>query len=128
MDVERTKISSGINQLDHILGGGLFIGDNVVWYDEAGILAPVFCLNFIKTSQAQEKSIIYLAFDRSIKNLLELLGSLGEYRSLTILDAPVVELNNGFRILTGAKFKALYGEQNEITKGSINPCLWKNIQ
>lgn len=83
---EKNKISSGVSQLDNLLGGGVFIGDNVVWYDEVGSLALVFCLNFIKASQAEEKSLIYLNFDRSIKNLLELLGPLAENRLLTILD------------------------------------------
>ena len=83
---EKNKISSGISKLDHILGGGVFIGDNVVWYDDVGSLAPVFCLNFIKASQEQKKSLIYLSFDRSIKNILEQLGPLAENRFLTIMD------------------------------------------
>ena len=83
---EKIKVSSGISQLDRLLGGGIFIGDNVVWYDEVGSLAPVFCLNFIKASQAQKKSLIYLNFDRSVKNILELLGPLAENPFLTILD------------------------------------------
>jgi transcriptional regulator with XRE-family HTH domain/KaiC/GvpD/RAD55 family RecA-like ATPase len=71
--------------LDQLLGG-LFIGDNVVWHDDAGSLATVFCLNFIQASQAEGKPIIYVTFDRSPRNLLEKLGSLAEYPGLTILD------------------------------------------
>ncbi len=83
---QKTRVSSGIRELDQILGGGIFIGDNVIWYDDVGSLAPVFCLNFIKASQAQKKSLIYLSFDRSIKSLLEQLGALAENPLLTILD------------------------------------------
>jgi len=86
MTSDKNKISSGISQLDHLLGGGIFIGDNVVWYDEVGSLAPVFCLNLMKVSKVRKKHIIYISFDRSIKNLLELLGPLSENRLLTILD------------------------------------------
>ena len=82
---EELKVASGVSQLDHLLGG-LLIGDNVVWYDDVGSLAPVFCLNFIKASQAEKKPIIYLSFDRSIKSLLEQLGPLAENRLLTILN------------------------------------------
>lgn len=82
---EKTRIATGVSQLDRILNG-LFIGDNVVWYDDAGSLASVFCLNFIQASQAQNKHIIYVSFDRSPRNLLEKLGPLAEYASLTILD------------------------------------------
>lgn len=82
---EALQVASGVSQLDHLLGG-LLIGDNVVWYDDLGSLAPVFCQNFIKASQAEKKPIIYISFDRSIKNLLEHLGPLAENQLLTILD------------------------------------------
>ena len=83
---DKNIISSGITQLDQLLGGGILIGDNVVWYDEVGSLAPIFCLNLMKVSKAGKKHIIYISFDRSIKNLLELLGPLAENPLLTILD------------------------------------------
>ncbi|MEJ2430652.1 MAG: protein kinase, partial [Deltaproteobacteria bacterium] len=82
---ERQRVASGVNELDVLLDG-LFIGDNVVWYDEAGSLASLFCLNFIQASQALNKPLIYVTFDRSPKNLLDKLGPLGESPSLTILD------------------------------------------
>jgi transcriptional regulator with XRE-family HTH domain len=82
---ERLRITSGVSQLDRILGG-LFIGDNVVWHDDSGSLASVFCLNFIQASQIQSKPLIYVSFDRSPKNLLEKLGPLADNPNLTILD------------------------------------------
>ena len=85
MASERLRIASGVSQLDRLLDG-LYIGDNVVWHDDAGSLASVFCLSFIQASQAQDKSLIYVSFDRSPKNLLEKLGPLAESRYLTILD------------------------------------------
>ncbi len=51
-----TRIDTGVGQLDRILGG-LFVGDNVVWYDNAGSLAYVFCLNFLQESEARDKHI-----------------------------------------------------------------------
>ena len=72
----KLRIASGVSQLDRLLGG-LFIGDNVVWHDDAGSLASVFCLNFIQTSTSQEKPLIYVSFDRSPRNLLEKLGPVG---------------------------------------------------
>jgi transcriptional regulator with XRE-family HTH domain/KaiC/GvpD/RAD55 family RecA-like ATPase len=82
---EKIRVATGVSQLDRLLGG-LFIGDNVVWYDDAGSLASVFCLNFMQTSEAQNKHIIYVSFDRSPRNLLEKLGPLADYASMTILD------------------------------------------
>jgi len=85
MRIKKYRISSGVSQLDRLLDG-LFIGDNVVWYDDAGSLASVFCLNFMQISQHQRKPMIYVSFDRSPRNLLEKLGPLAEYKNLTLLD------------------------------------------
>ena len=63
---KKIRVSSGVSQLDRQLGG-LFIGDNVVWYDNAGSLASIFSLNFIQESQRQNKPLIYITFDRSPK-------------------------------------------------------------
>jgi len=82
---EKTRIATGISWLDRLLGG-LLIGDNVVLHDDAGSLAPVFCLNFMQASQVQEKPIIYVSFDRSPRNLLDKLGVLADYERLVILD------------------------------------------
>ena len=51
---KNTRVSSGVGQLDRLLGG-LFIGDNVVWHDDAGNLASAFCLNFLETSLTDEQ-------------------------------------------------------------------------
>ncbi|MEW6387069.1 MAG: helix-turn-helix domain-containing protein [Thermodesulfobacteriota bacterium] len=85
MATERQRVPSGVSRLDLLLGG-LFIGDNVVWHDDAGSLAPVFSLNFLQACHLQKKPIIYVSFDRSPKNLLDKLGPLAEYPRLTILD------------------------------------------
>lgn len=82
---ERLRVASGVYQLDRLLGG-LFIGDNVVWHDDAGSLASVFGLNFIQASHAQKRPLIYVCFDRSPRNLLEKLGPLADSPFLTILD------------------------------------------
>lgn len=81
----KTRVSTGIEALDQRLDG-LFIGDNVIWYDEAGSLAFPFCLNFIRESQNKEKPLIYVTFDRSPKTLLEELGPLAQSNQLIILD------------------------------------------
>lgn len=85
MEFKKLRVASGVSHLDRLLGG-LHIGDNVVWHDDAGSLASVFCLNFMTASQSQHKPLIYVSFDRSPKNLLEKLGPLAENPLLTILD------------------------------------------
>ncbi|MBF0102547.1 MAG: helix-turn-helix domain-containing protein [Desulfobacterales bacterium] len=85
MNSEIDKVSSGINPLDQMLHE-LFIGDNVIWYDEAKVLVPVFIQKFIQESLNQHHPLIYVSFDRSPKNLLDQLGTLAENQCLTILD------------------------------------------
>lgn len=82
---DKTRIDSGVKELDELLDG-LFIGDNVVWYDDAGSLASVFCLNFLRASREQKRPLVYVTFDRSPKNLADKLGSLADSPLLIILD------------------------------------------
>jgi KaiC/GvpD/RAD55 family RecA-like ATPase len=81
----RKRVSSGVTQLDVFLGD-LYIGDNVLWYEDAGSFFPVFCLNFIKETLARKKPLIYVTFDRSPKNVVAFLGPSGKSRNVTILD------------------------------------------
>jgi transcriptional regulator with XRE-family HTH domain len=82
---EKKRVSSGIPQLDRLLGD-LFIGDNVLWYEDAGSFSAIFCLQFIRETLARRKPLIYVTFDRSPKNVVSILGPLAESQNLTILD------------------------------------------
>ena len=83
--MQRQKVTSGVGQLDDLLEG-LYIGDNVVWYDDAGSLATAFCQSFMRTSLAQKKFLIYVSFDRSPRNLIEKLGPLAQSDHLILMD------------------------------------------
>lgn len=78
-----TAVYTGVRYLDELLGG-LFIGDNVIWYDDAGSLAGAFCHKFLQSSQNLKKDLIYVSFDRSPKNLLDKLGP------LAVSDRPIL--------------------------------------
>ena len=110
---EKNRIATGVSQLDRILGG-LFVGDNVVWYDDAGSLAYIFCHNFMHASETQNKNIIYVSFDRSPRNLLEKLGPLADYEMLTILDCFTYGKGEGSDV-----FLRFYREQNSDVKCKI---------
>ena len=81
----KKRIPSGVPYLDRVLGS-LFIGDNVVWHDEAGSLAFVFAYNLVADSVRRQRPVIYVSFDRSPKNLLDMLGPLAETQYVNILD------------------------------------------
>jgi len=83
--MQRQKVSSGVGDLDRLLGG-LYIGDNVIWYDEAGMLSGVFVENFIQASLEQNKPVVYVSFDRSPKSLIARLGHYVENENLIIVD------------------------------------------
>jgi KaiC/GvpD/RAD55 family RecA-like ATPase/quercetin dioxygenase-like cupin family protein len=82
---KKETVTSGFSQLDELLGG-VFIGDNIIWYDESGSLAQVFWRRFAKATLDLGKPLIYVCFDRSPKNLLERLGSMSESENLVVLD------------------------------------------
>lgn len=96
---KKISVSSGVSQFDNLLGG-LYIGDNVIWYDDAGSLASLFCLNFIRESQAQRKAIIYVSFDRSPRALIEELGPLAEGQHFTLLDCFTYGKGDGSRVFS----------------------------
>ena len=83
--MKQPHLSTGIHKLDRILDG-LYIGDNVVWQDDTGSLAWVFCQNFLNASRQEGLPIIYASFDRSPKTILNKLGDMTGYSNLTILD------------------------------------------
>ena len=83
--IKKKRVSSGIPELDRLLGD-LFIGDNVLWYEDAGSFSAIFCLKFIRETLARRKPLIYVTFDRSPKNVVSFLGTLAESQNLTILD------------------------------------------
>lgn len=83
--IKKKRVSSGILELDRLLGD-LFIGDNVLWYEDAGSFSSVFCLSFIKQTLTLKNPLIYVTFDRSPKNVVSYLGPLAESQNLTILD------------------------------------------
>ena len=83
--MKQPHLSTGIPKLDRILDG-LYIGDNVVWQDDTGSLAWVFCQNFLNASRQDGRPIIYASFDRSPKTILNKLGDIAGYADLTILD------------------------------------------
>ncbi len=89
--------TTGIDDLDQKLGG-LFIGDNVIWYDAAGSLAPPFAVNFMQASLAENKALIFISFDRSPKTLVHDLGALADDPGLTILDCFTEGKGEGSRL------------------------------
>ncbi|WP_448873158.1 helix-turn-helix domain-containing protein [Desulfobulbus propionicus] len=83
--LKKKRVSSGIAQLDSLLSD-LFIGDNVLWYEDAGSFSSAFCVQFIRQSLTEKKPVIYVSFDRSPKNVVTFLGPLAENQHFTILD------------------------------------------
>jgi len=108
---KKIHATSGISRLDALLEG-LFIGDNVVWHDDAGSLASVFCMNFLRASQKTKRPIIYVTFDRSPRNLVERLGTLAEYNKLIIIDCFTWGKGEGSHVFTRFydEYAANFGE------------------
>ena len=96
---KKISVSSGVSQFDNLLGG-LHIGDNVIWYDDAGSLAAMFCLNFVRESLEQHKAIIYVSFDRSPRALIEELGPMAEDQHLTLLDCFTYGKGDGSEVFS----------------------------
>jgi transcriptional regulator with XRE-family HTH domain len=83
--VEKNYVSTGIIQLDNLLGH-LCIGDNVIWYDSSGRLTAAFCHEFLGSALLSKRSVIYVAFDKHPAHVLEKLGILSDNELFTIVD------------------------------------------
>lgn len=59
---QSTVYSTGIKSLDKLLGGGLFLGENVLWEIESGTFAREFLYAFIKQGIVEGNQVIYLDF------------------------------------------------------------------
>ncbi|MDD2466515.1 MAG: hypothetical protein PHI97_21165 [Desulfobulbus sp.] len=73
--LKKKRVSSGIDQLDKLLGD-LYIGDNVLWYEDAGSFSSAFCVQFIRQSLAARQPVVYVSFDRSPRSS----GDIKEFR------------------------------------------------
>ncbi|MDJ0721448.1 MAG: helix-turn-helix domain-containing protein [Desulfobacterales bacterium] len=113
MSAADSHITTGIAELDQRLGG-LAIGDNVIWFDAAGSLAPPFAARFIEASLAQGKALIYVSFDRSPRALIQDLGPLADSPHLTILDCFTEGKGEGSTL-----FRQFYPEEGKRRKCSV---------
>ncbi len=68
--------STGIKDLDKLLGGGLVLGENVLWEIETGTFAQEFLLVFMKQGIEENNQVIFLDFIYPPQALLILLESL----------------------------------------------------
>ena len=62
MSVERKRFSSGVKDLDEVLEGGLFLGENVVWEVESGTFTREFMAAFMKQGIEEGNTVIYFDF------------------------------------------------------------------
>lgn len=58
----KTNYSTGITNLDKLLGGGLRLGENVLWEIESGTFAREFLYAFIRQGINEGNQVIYLDF------------------------------------------------------------------
>ena len=79
------KVSTGIRDLDSLIDS-IHVGDNMVWEMEAGTSEDVFIQNFISTSLAGNKDVIYVSFNRSPQSIMLNMKITGKADKLTILD------------------------------------------
>jgi len=59
---EQRLYSTGIKNLDKLLNGGLFLGENVLWEIESGTFTHEFLYAFMKEGVTEGNQVIYLDF------------------------------------------------------------------
>ena len=108
-----TKISSGIEYLDHLLGF-LKTGDNVIWEVEAGTYIEIFLQRFIEHNLKNRYKVVYVSFNVSPSTLTKRLNYLPDLENLAILDCFTSGKGNNDPLFT-----QFYEKGKEGFKGSV---------
>ncbi|MEM2144663.1 MAG: hypothetical protein QW279_04845 [Candidatus Jordarchaeaceae archaeon] len=104
--------STGVKDLDKLLGGGLILGENVLWEIETGTFAAEFLLALMKQGIKDNNQVIYLDFIYPPQSLLVLLDPLikelpaGWEEKLLVLDCFSESVGLGELIFTDFYDKA----------------------
>jgi len=104
--------STGIKSLDQLLGGGLMLGENVLWEIESGTFSREFLYTFIKQGIVEGSQVIYLDFIYPPQALMLQLASLieilpfGWEKKLLVLDCFSEAAGQGELIFTDFYDKA----------------------
>ncbi len=61
-DEKQVFYSTGVKGLDKLLGGGLLLGENVLWEVESGTFAREFLCSFMRQGILEGNQVIYLEF------------------------------------------------------------------
>lgn len=75
--VIRPRISTGIEGLDNLIGGGLQQNKVYLVSGEAGTGKTIFCLQYVLAGMAQGENAVYVSIDEKPSHLLEDAESLG---------------------------------------------------
>ena len=78
-------IESGIRDLDRLIDS-LYVGDNVVWEVEAGTAPEIFMLNFLRQSLSENRTVIYVSFNKSPHTILQKIGETTPKGNFILLD------------------------------------------
>jgi len=108
-----TKISSGIDYLDHLLGF-LKTGDNVIWEVDAGTYIETFLQRFIDYNLKNGYKVVYVNFNVSPSTLTKRLNHLPSLENLTILDCFTSGKGNSDPLFT-----QFYEKEKEGFGGSV---------
>ena len=84
------RISSGIKELDEMLGGGFPKNSTILIYGPSGSGKTIIALNFAISGVLNNEKVIYISFEESINQLITLLKSMNQigkylYKNLYIL-------------------------------------------
>jgi transcriptional regulator with XRE-family HTH domain len=92
--------STGLRQLDLLLGGGLRCGDNVVWCERDKLSSYLFARHLLERTLEEGKRWVSLVFEHSPAALLELQPQLEASDRVTIIDAFTWGQGGGAEVFT----------------------------
>jgi circadian clock protein KaiC len=71
------RVSSGVERLDHMMGGGYFRGSSVLITGAPGTAKTTLAASFAAGAAARGERVLYLSFDESVPQIVRNLRSVG---------------------------------------------------
>lgn len=82
---EETRMISGIGELDRVLGGGIVVGSLVLVGGDPGIGKSTLLLQMCQSLVAEEKKVLYVSGEESVKQIKMRADRLGVFQSELLL-------------------------------------------
>ena len=125
--VVEDSVSSGIGEMDRVLGGGIVRGSLILVGGDPGIGKSTLLLQICRNLSASDKEVLYVSGEESVKQLKLRSERLGEFKdSLKVISETDLNLVTGFiekdrpEVVVIDSIQTMFNEEISSSPGSVS--------